>query len=218
MRRSLSSLPSSRPPPVSSPFGFVRLAGERPIGSVPFHRADGGELLTGVEHPKSREEGRRSNLAMSARLLAFARTKKKQKKRGKKKELVDLVGESSAPWKVPVSFKCFCFSRWSLRFHFFCTLYLKNKKRKNKTKQNYEVTVKGTRFWLFSSRDVAGFREFYVLILLQSVGRIPQSHLWGPARHLRRRDTDHQWFTAENHWEPFIHSFIHQFSILGLGD
>lgn len=148
-----SFLPPLFPPPSCfKSLRFERLAGERPIGSVPFHRADGGELLTGVEHPESREEGRRSNLAMSARLLAFARTKEKKKKeeeKPKKKELVDLVGESSAPWKVPVSFKCFCFSRWSLRFHFFCTLYLKNKKRKNKTKQNYEVTVKGTRFWRF---------------------------------------------------------------------
>lgn len=55
---------------------------------------------------------------------------------------------------------------------------------------------------------MAGFREFYVLILLQSVGQIPQSHLWGPARHLQKADTDGQEFTAENQWKPFIRSFI----------
>lgn len=65
----------------------------------------------------------------------------------------------------PDSFKCFCFPSEAYNFHFFCT----------SLKKNYEVTVKETTFWL--SRVVIAFREFYVLILLQLVGRIPQNHL-----------------------------------------
>lgn len=65
----------------------------------------------------------------------------------------------------PDSFKCFCFLSEVNNFHFFCT----------SLKKNYEVTVKETTFWL--SRVGTGFREFYVLILLQLVERIPQNHL-----------------------------------------
>lgn len=56
-------------------------------------------------------------------------------KKTKKKEVVDLVGESSAPWKFLSVSSAYVFSRWSLRFHFFFFEHFIKKNKKNKQKQ-----------------------------------------------------------------------------------
>lgn len=177
---------------LSSPFS-VHTAGERPIGAVPFRRAVAWQGVLLVEPSRDAESpagGTAVNLAMSARLLGLTRTKKK-----KKKEEVTSCSRRLflSSLKGPVSFKCFRFLDEVYNFTF---LYISLKKQ-NKTK--LWSHCKRNQVLAFFSRAVTGFREFCVLIPLQSVGRIPQSRLWGPAKHLRKNQhREHQWFSANS--------------------
>lgn len=100
-----------------------RAAGGRPTGSVPFHKADGSSCWqtasSGAQSPERRDGGESGKV--SARLLSLTRTKIGQKTKETKKGTNWSRRWILSSLKVPVSFKCFCFSCWSLQFHFFCT-------------------------------------------------------------------------------------------------
>lgn len=119
--------PPPAPAPLPGPF-CACTAGERPVGSVPFRRADWESCSwSRAGAPRVQRGGTAESLPMSAGLLLSHKDKKKKKRRRrrkKKKELVDLVGKSSAPWKfLSVSSASVFFSLKSTISLFFCTFH-----------------------------------------------------------------------------------------------